>query len=453
MRSLEPGRLPRAGDIGLDASVLAFTVVVALLATVASGLLPALNASRPAKARTLSVRGGGGPGRRSQHALVVGEVALSMVLLVGAGLMILTFGKLQSMSLGFEPERVITVTATQGNSDRTIESSLELERELIANVAALPGVQAAGVIFPVPMNGVYDRSAEFAQEGMEEDPTAWSRAYFRTISPTYFDSVGLTLRGGRGITRADADIEVRTVVIDERLAAQHFRDRNPIGERITVRGMRSESHPYEIVGVVEYAPQWDHRDEQPTMYFHRVQYLSAEISVMARVAGDPAAAAQMVLRAVRTTAPDLPADLAPLSWFVDEALSPTRFVLVLLTAFSAMALLLAAVGLYAVLAYTVRQQTREIGIRMALGAQDRNLVRTVVGQGTLMAAVGAGIGLVAWAAVGRLLESQLYGVGSMDPRALAVTALVLIGVAALASWVPARRAARVDPAVALRAEG
>jgi putative ABC transport system permease protein len=366
--------------------------------------------------------------------------------------MILTFVELQSMSLGFEPDRVITVTATQGNSGRTIESSLELERTLVANVAALPGVEAAGVVFPVPMNGVYDRSAEFAHAGMEEDPAAWSRAYFRTVSPTYFDSVGLTVRAGRGITRADADPEARTVVIDERLAAQHFRGANPIGERIRVRGMRPDADLYEIVGVVEYAPQWDHRDRQPTMYFHRVQYMSAEISVMARVAGDPAAAARMVLDTVRTTAPELPADLAPLSRFVDEALSPTRFVLVLLTAFAGMALLLATVGLYAVLAYGVRRQTREIGIRMALGAEDGALVRRVVGDGTLMAAVGAGLGLIAWSTVGRLLESQLYGVGTMDPRALAATAVVLIAVAALASWVPARRAARVDPAQALRAD-
>jgi len=188
------------------------------------------------------------------------------------------------------------------------------------------------------------------------------------------------------------------------------------------------------------------------MYFHRLQYMSAEISITAAVAGDPALAAQMILDTVHTTAPGLPADLIPLSWFVNEALSPTRFVLVLLTAFSALALLLAAVGLYAVLAYTVRQQTKEIGIRMALGAEDGALVRNVVLQGTTMAAIGAGLGLLTWSVVGRLLESQLYGVGAMDPLALAGTASVLIAVAALASWVPARRAARVDPAVALRAE-
>jgi putative ABC transport system permease protein len=452
MKALSPAALPRVADIRLDSEVLLFTLAVAILATLVSALLPALSAARPAHASTLGVRGGAVPTRRSQRALVVGEVALSMVLLVGAGLMILTFTELQTMSLGFEPEQVITVTATQGNTSRTLEESLELERALVTEVGALPGVEAAGVVFPVPMNGVYERSAEFARAGTEEDPSAWRRAYFRTVSPEYFDTVGLALRRGRGISPVDTDIDVKTVVIDERLAARHFRGADPVGEHIRVRGMRGEAELYEIVGIVEYSPQWDHRDEQPTMYFHRVQYLSAEISIMARVAGDPALAAAMILDTVHATAPELPADLAPLSWFVDEALVPARFVLVLMTAFSAMALLLAAIGLYAVLAYTVRQQTKEIGIRMALGAQDGALVRSVVRQGTAMAVVGAGLGLVTWSIVGRLLESQLYGVGAMDPLALAATATVLIAVAALASYVPARRAARVDPAEALRSE-
>ncbi len=451
IKSLAPAALPRVEEIRLDGQALAFTLAVAMLATVVSALLPALAAARPG-ASGLNVRGAGGRARTSQRALVVAEVALSMMLLVGAGLMVRTFAELQQMQLGYEPEQVITVTATQGGS-RTLESSLALEDSLVDAVAALPGIEAAGVVFPVPMNGVYDRSAEFARDGSQEDATAWSRAYFRTISPTYFDSVGLSLLRGRGIERHDADLDIDVVVIDERLAARYFAGRNPIGERIQVRGMRPQSDLYEVVGVVEYSPQWDHRDEQPTMYFHRIQYLSAEISVMAKVAGDPTAAAQSVLEAVRTTAPQLPADLAPLAWFVSEALTPTRFVLVLLTAFSALAVILAAVGLYAVLAYTVRQQTQEIGIRMALGAGTTTLVGSVVSQGVRMAVLGVLLGLGSWTVIGGFLESQLYGVTAYDPLALAATAAVLIAVAAAASYVPARRASRVDPVAALSSEG
>jgi len=450
LQAIRPHELHRLGSVQVDLPVLAFTVIVAAAATVLSGLWPAYQTVRSGVSHTLGNRGGIRAGRRSRELLVVSEVALSVVLLVGAGLLIRTFGELQRMPLGFEPEQVLTVTATQ--SSRPTEERQAYEAELIRAVESVPGVAASGIVFPLPMNGVYDRSAEYAMEGLQTDPTAWVPAYFRTVSPTYFDAMGIELKRGRGFVTTDETYDVPIVILDERLAAREFPGRDPVGEALWVRGMEGDTLHAQIVGVVEYAPQWDHRDTRPTMYFPRVFYQSHEVSLVAKVAGAASLVGPQLSAAIRSVDPGFPADLVPMTTFVQERLAQSRFLLILMQVFGALALGLSAIGLYGVLAYSVRQRTRELGVRMALGAQSSQVTRSVVANGFRLAGIGVGLGLVGALVMGRLLRSQLFQVGAADPWALAGSALLVLTVALLSSLVPASRAARVSPVTALQSE-
>jgi putative ABC transport system permease protein len=352
------------------------------------------------------------------------------------------------MPLGFEPDQVLTVTATQ--SSRPREERQAYEAELMRAATAVPGVRSAGIVFPLPMNGLYDRSAEYAMDGREADPTAWTTAYFRTISPTYFETMGLELKRGRPFTEADEVYEVPTVVLDERLAEREFSGRDPIGQPLWVRGMEGDTLRAEIVGVVEYAPQGDHRDARPTMYFPRVFYQSHEVSLVAKIDGDPAAVEGQLAEAIRGVDREFPADLVPMSDFVRDRLARSRFLLTLMQIFGALALGLSAVGLYSVLSYSVRQRTRELGLRLALGAQGPALTGSVLLTGVRLAAIGIGVGLVGALALGQGLRSQLFRVSASDPWALILASVLVLVVAMLASLLPATRAARIDPAVALQ---
>lgn len=450
LQAIRPEELHRLGQVSIDLTVLAFAVALAVGATLLSGLLPALQVSRSALSAGFGLRGGISSGQRSRAALVVTEVALSVVLLVGAGLLIRSFTELQRMPLGFEPERVLTVTATQSN--RPSEERQVYESELLRAAVSVPGVTAAGIVFPLPMNGVYDRSAEYAIDGRHTDPSSWQTAYFRTVSPTYFDAIGLGLMRGRGFTEFDENYEVPIVILDERLASREFAGVDPIGQPLWVRGMGGDTLRAEIVGVVEYAPQWDHRDTRPTMYFPRVFYQSHEVSLVARTVGSTTAVATSLSAAIRGVDPGFPSDLVPMERYVGDRLAQSRFLLILMQIFGALALSLSAIGLYGVLAYSVRQRTKELGVRLALGAQAASLTRKVVGNGLQLAAIGVAIGLGGALLLGRALRSQLFQVGSADPIALAGSAAVVLAVALIASLIPAMRAARVDPVTALREE-
>ena len=239
-------------------------------------------------------------------------------------------------------------------------------------------------------------------------------------------------------------------ILDERLATREFRGQDPVGDRLWVRGMEGDTLEARIVGVVEYAPQWDHRDARPTMYFPRVLYQSHEVSVVVKSAGDPGQVAAAVSDAVRRVDPRFPADLVPMESFVRERLARARFLLILMQTFGVLALGLSAVGLYGALSYTVRQQSKELGLRLALGAEGAALTRRVVANGLRLAGVGVLVGLAGAAALGQGLESQLFRVSPADPVALVGAALLTLLVAVAASLVPGMRAARVSPLTALQ---
>jgi putative ABC transport system permease protein len=450
LHAIRPADLHRLEAVQLDLPVLGFTVVAAVAATLIASLLPAYFTAKSGPAAHLRTRGVSGVAKRSRTVLVVAEVALSVVLLVGAGLLIRTFGELQRMPLGFEPEQVLTITATQ--SSRPREERQAYEADIVRAAASVPGVSSAGIVFPLPMNGVYDRSAEYAMDGREADPSSWTAAYFRTISPTYFEAMGLQLKRGRGFQEVDENYDVPIVILDERLAEIEFPGENPVGRPLWVRGMEGDTLRAEIVGVVEYAPQWDHRDLKPTMYFPRIFYQSHEVSVVAKVEGDPTAVAEALGQAIRGVDPAFPSDLVPMEDYVRERLARSRFLLILMQVFSVLALTLTAVGLYGVLAYSVRQRTQELGLRLALGAEAGALTGRVVLSGLQLAGVGIGIGLLGALALGQTIRSQLVGVGAADPMAFAGTVALVLLVSVVASLLPALRAARVDPVVALQQE-
>ncbi|NNF29183.1 MAG: FtsX-like permease family protein [Gemmatimonadetes bacterium] len=449
LHSIRPPDLPRLDAVGLDLPVLAFAAAMASVATILAGFLPSLQAARAQPAAQLNApRGGIRGGRKARAVLVVGQVALTVTLLVGAGLLVRTFQELQTMPLGFDPDGVLTVTATQSN--RPQEERQAYEAELLRVVREVPGVETAGIAFPLPMNGVYDRSAEYAVDGRETDPTSWTTAYFRTISPGYLETMGLELKSGRGFTSGDENREAPVVILDERLASGEFRGKAPLGERLWVRGMSGDTLEARVVGVVEYAPQWDHRDARPTMYFPRVLYQSHEVSVVVKSAGDPTGVAAAVSEAVRRVDPRFPADMAPMESFVRERLARSRFLLILMQTFGVLALGLSAVGLYGALSYTVRQQSKELGLRLALGAEAPDLTRRVVVSGLRLAGLGVAAGLVGAAALGKGLEAQLFRVSPADPTALIGAASVTLVVALVASLVPGIRAARISPLTALQ---
>ncbi|MEM7414378.1 MAG: ABC transporter permease [Gemmatimonadota bacterium] len=448
LHRIRPADLQRLEAVQLDTPVLAFAVFLAVTSTVLAGLLPAVQLSRAGLVDQVRTRGEVSTDRRSRDVLVIGEVALSVVLLVGAGLLIRSFSELQRMPLGFEPESVLTVTATQ--SSRPRDERQAYEAELIDAVERVPGVTSAGIVFPLPMNGVYDRSAEYTLDDRFADPAGWTTAYFRTVSPNYFETMGIELLRGRDFTPLDETYDVPIVVLDERLARQEFDGRDPVGEALWVRGMEGDTLRATVVGVVEYAPQWDHRDLRPTMYFPRVFYQSHEVSVVARFAGEPESFAAAFSDAIREVDPAFPSDLVPMQQFVQDRLARTRFLLILMQLFGLLALGLSAVGLYGVLSYSVRQRVRELGLRRALGAEGPTLTARVLVDGLRLAAIGVGIGLFGGLILGRTLRTQLFRVGASDPTTLIGACVVVLVVAGFASLLPAARAARVDPAVALQ---
>lgn len=446
--ALRPPDLARLESATVDLPVLLFAVALGAAATVLAGVLPALQAARlGAGAGVLRSRHGSGLSNRVREALVVLQVALSVVLLGGTALLVRTFDELQSVPLGFEPDRILTVTATQ--TVRSVEERHAYETELVRAAREIPGVAEAGIVFPVPMNGIYERSAEYVAEDLPSDPTEWRRAYYRTASPSYFEAMGLELLRGRRFLETDENAESPVVILDERLARHAFGAADPLEQYIHVRGMAPDTIRARVIGVVEWVPQWDHRDPRPTMYFPRTFYLSHEVTLVARIEGETDRPARDLAAAVREVDPGFPSELVPMDRYVGDRLARDRFLKVVMQLFAAVALGLTAVGLHGVLSYTVRQRTRELGVRRALGARGGTLTRGVVGRAARLAVVGVALGLIGTLLLARGLEGQLFGVHPWDPVVLAATAAVVFLVVALASLAPALRAARVSPAVAM----
>ncbi len=476
---VRPAGLPQASELSLNLDVLGFALGVVLVSALIAGLLPALRAMRHGQQDQLTSRSStpGRGQRRLRDALVVVQITLTVTLLLATGLLLRSLAELQRVPLGFEPANVLTVDiSTVGEGyDRSepdflvavapwLERRRVAERALSEKLLQMPGVEGAGAVFPVPLNGTYSRTCDYSLTP-EGRPEVSGVAYFRNIWPGYFDSMGIPLLAGRDLRYSDdvsgvhewADEDtVRTdrptVVIDSRLAAALWPGESAIGKTLRHRNSGDTFHDAEVVGVVPFVAQGGVMDHRPTIYIPRSYYRSQELTLTVRVHDDTPAMREAIIAAVRSEFPQSPAQIKPLDEYVAKATETNRFVLGLLGAFAGVALLLAGIGIYGALALTVRQRTTEIGVHLAMGASPSTVFRGVVSQSMTLAAAGIAVGVTLAIGGSGLLASYLYEVSGSDPVALAATVAIQCLVTLLACWIPARRAAGVEPMAALRAE-
>jgi putative ABC transport system permease protein len=457
--TLAPSDLPRMDNVSVDGRALAFTAAITFLTGIIFGLLPALQASKPNlnEAMKDAARGSSeGRGRKLvRNTLVVLEVASALVLLIGAGLMIKSFYKLQEVDPGFEPNNALTASIelpTQRYPKET--QQVAFFQQLIERVQALPGVEAAGASCVVPMTD-NDFVLAFEIDGRPplQPGTTQSTNYY-SVSADYFKAMGIPLRRGRVFTAADTKDSPHVAVINETMARKIFPDEDPIGKRITFDDRDKNPDWYEIVGIVGDVKHYG-LDQPTTMqtYEPYTQQTLPFMTLVVRTTGSPASLGPVIRSEILKLDKEQPAtSIKTLHEFFSISVAQQRFSVVLLGVFAAVALVLAAVGIYGVLSYAVTQRTHEIGIRMALGAGRRDVFRLVVGGGMLLTLIGIVGGLVAAFALTRLIASLLFGVTATDTLTFVTVSAVVLGVALLACYIPARRATRVDPLVALRAD-
>ncbi len=463
LRAASVDSLPTTAQIDLDRQVLLFTLFISLITGVVFGLAPALGASKPDLNDTLKEGGRGATagGRRAtvRSLLVVSEIALSLVLLVSAGLLVKSFWRLLNTDPGFAAQNLLTMQLALKANEGEGGKVLNFFRELEGRVAALPGVEAAAYSNGLPLLGASDTS--FAIEGRPQpEPGKQPQTMLYATSPDYLRAMGIRLIKGRFFTAQDTQRSQRVAVIDEAFARQQFPDEDPIGQRIAGDG---DAPSAEIVGVVAHVKHFGlDADEsiQAQLYFpfnqapdDALPSLAGRMNFVLRTTADPLNLTAAVRREVQSLDPNQPVyNVNTMEETLDRSLAAQRLSTTLLLLFAAVALVLAAVGLYGVMSYAVTQRRHEIGIRMALGAQTGDVLRLVVGQGMTLILIGVALGLAGAFAATRVMASLLYGVSATDPVIFFSVALLLAAVALVACLIPARRATKVDPMVALRYE-
>jgi putative ABC transport system permease protein len=443
--ALSPPNLFGASEVGVSLPVLGFTFGVSLLTGVVFGLLPALEASRfdPNEALKESGRGntGGARSRRARSAFVVAQVALALVLLVGAGLMIKSFARLQSVDPGFDAKNLLTLNVLLPASKYKEEPKrVAFFRQAVERIKALPGVRSVAVVSELPFAAL-GSATDFNIEGRPEPPRGEEFVTdVRAADENYFRTMNIPILNGRAFTPQEGSEDRHVAIINETLARKYFAGENPIGKR--------------IVGVVGDA-RYDKLETEPRamVYWTHPQLAGTRMMLVVRADNDPLNLAPSVEREIQAIDKDQPvADVRTMESWLGESVARARFGTLLLAVFACLALLLAAVGIYGVMAYTVAQRQHEIGIRMALGAQTRDVLRMIVRQGMMMTLIGVALGLAGGLALTRVISGLLFGVSATDPLTFAGVATLLIAVSLVACLVPARRATRVDPMIALRYE-
>ncbi|MFL5580620.1 MAG: ABC transporter permease [Gemmatimonadaceae bacterium] len=455
--ALLPADVPRLADVGVDARVLLFALGAALVSALLFGLAPALRVARtsPAEHMRGGARAGAGAAhRRLASALVVGEIALAVVLVTGAGLLVRSLWALRAADTGFDAEQVLAarvdpvLSRYQGPGAAARE--VALHEAVLARLRATPGVRAAGAASAAPLRGRSGMMA-FQAEGFAHDPGNLPMGYYQVITPDYLRAMGIRLVRGRDFTDADRAGTPGVAIIGEALARRWFAGQDPIGKRV---GYPWPNDFLTIVGVAADA-QYDApgKPAEPAIYAPFLQRPEASMVVAVRASGDPARAAQALRAAVAAADPTAAvSDVRTMTERLEASVARPRFTARLLLAFALVALALGAVGVYGVMSYAVSQRTRELGVRLALGARPRDVLTLVARQGGALAALGTALGIAASLGAARLLGGLLYGVGAADPATFATVPAVLAATALAACWIPARRAARTDPAVVLRGE-
>lgn len=452
--ALAPEDLPRIKDVALDARVLGFTLVVTLMTGVIFGLAPALQASSPNLNETLKEAGRGTTaGRhRVRNSLVIVEVALALMLLICSGLMIRSFIRLQRVNPGFNPNNALVVNiALPGRKYPNSDHHLAFFSQLVERTSALPGVVAAGLTQSLPIQGDY--LLGFNIQGRPPAPPGEDKSTnYYAVTPGYFKAMGIPLLRGRLFTEQDNNNAARVAIINETMARQYFPDEDPIGKGISVT--QGPERFREIVGIVGDVKQYG--PAQPSTLQTYEPYLQmpfSAVSLVVRTESNPVSLSGAVRSEVLAIDKEQPVSrIRTLDQIISGSVQQQRFLMLLLGVFAAVALILAAVGLYGVMSYAVTQRTHEIGIRMALGANAGNVLRLIVGHGMMLALIGVAIGLAGAFAVTRLMATLLFSVSTTDPVTFAGISVLLTGVALVACLAPARRAIKVDPMQALRHE-
>ncbi|MGA9769131.1 MAG: ABC transporter permease [Blastocatellia bacterium] len=452
LAALIPADIHGMQNIGVDARVLGFTMLVSFLTGVIFGLLPAMQASKTDINESLKESGRGSTeGRRGssiRSALIVSEIALSLVLLIGAGLMIKSFVRLQQVDLGFATENVLTMRLTLPQAKYPEKrDQTRFFQQALARIQIVPGVESAAAISRLPLTSG-NSSRSFNIEGRSSD-NAGGSADYRVISPDYFRAMSIPVLKGRAFTERDNDQATASVIINDMAARSYWPDEDPIGKRLQL-----ESEWFEIVGIVGDVKHMGQASKaRAEMYVSYLKKPWPYMTIIARSPRNAAALGETLREEVQAVDPDQPVySVSTLEQLVSRSVARRRSNMLLLGIFAALAMVIAAVGLYGVMSYAITQRKHEIGIRLALGANRRDILKMVLGYGLRLTLAGVAAGAVAALLLTRMIESLLFGVSATDPATFALVSITLTGVALGACFVPAHRATKVDPMIALRYE-
>jgi predicted permease len=457
--AISPRDLLDLQNVGINTTVLAWTLGVTLLTSILFGIVPALEATRLNLNDALKEGGkgaeGGSRSRRLRGALVVGEVALALILLVGAGLLIRSFAQLRKIDTGFQTENTLTMVLRLSGGKYTEEQQyVAFFRQTLERIRATPGVQSAGMVNFLPLYGGLGSATSFNIEGKPEPPRGQGPgSNVRVADSAYFKTMGIPLKRGRLFTEAEDAEERPVILVSESFVKKHFPDEDPLGKRIKVF-MGQDPAWTEIIGVVGDV-RYDNltAEAEPFVYYPYPGLTYPFMTLVVRTAGDPAEMAPTIRREIAAIDPDQPvSDVRTMTQVMADTVARQRFNTLLLGVFAGLATLLAAVGIFGVMNYSVQLRTRELGLRMALGAQPRRVLMLVLRQGLLLTLIGIGVGLAGALALSRVMSGLLYGVGTSDPTTFAAIVVLLAVVALVACYIPARRATRVDPLIALKYE-
>ena len=457
--AFSPGNLPRQTEIGFDGRVLVFALAVSVLTALIFGLAPALQFSKPDLQEVLKEGGrgaGDGFGRhRLRNVLVVSEIALALTLLIGAGLLVRSFVRLLQVDPGFATRKAISLEVHVWGSSRTPQQRAAFFEQTLDRIAALPGVEAAGAVSALPFHeNSIDINGTFTIEGKPlPSPGQEPSAYLTSVTADYFATLGIPLRRGRFFTSFDRDGAQPVVLISETAARRFWPDEDPVGKKINLDFV-GDSKVREIIGVVgDVRHEGLDSDPRTEVFMPHLQASYGSMTYVVRTTSQPSVSLQAIKNEIWAVNKNLPfSSISTVDELVSRSLGERRFNLILLGAFAGIALTLAGIGIYGLISFSTSRRTHEIGVRIALGAQTRDIMTAVLKEGMLLTTAGLALGLIASIALTRLLSSLLFGITATDPLTFIAISLVLAGVALVACFVPARRATRVDPMIALRYE-
>jgi predicted permease len=464
VRLLGPQSVPRVNDIGIGLAALAFTFIVSIVSAVLFGLAPALRVSRSdvqtvlqGTSRTsVGVSAIWGRGSNLRRSLVIAEIALCAMLLVGAGLLIRSFVRVRDVNPGFNPRNVLTLELTMtGERYKNKQAVLAAYYELWQRLESLPGVTSAGAVTSLPLSQMFAWGPITVEGRVPPAGEKFINADVRMVSGRYFQAMEIPLREGRLFKNEDVADKPRVAIVDDYMAQQLWPNQDPIGKRLHIGGISETSSPWiTVVGVVGRVKQYTlDADSRIAFYLPQTQYVTRAMNVVMRGSNDPVALGGAVKQQIHELNPDLPLyNVSTMQERFDKSLARRRFTMLVLGTFGAISLGLAVIGIYGLIAYLVGQGSREIGIRLALGATRTNIMKLIVTGGMTVACWGVGIGIIGALVVSRLMRSLLFGVGIADVETFVAVPILLAGIALVASYVPARRASRIDPNTSLRCE-